>query len=109
MDEPVADARDRDDPLMALWRVAEGFAQGGDLHRQVALLDHGVRPCGIHQYGFGDHGSIGFQQRAEKQKSPLIDVNDRSAFEQRLSLNVKNERSKNGGTLVIQATSDRFA
>jgi hypothetical protein len=52
--EPIAEARSGRDPVRALGCLAQKLAQGGDLHRKVALLDRKTRPGRLHQLGPGE-------------------------------------------------------
>ena len=63
--QPVADAGNGDDPVLAIGARAELFAERGDLDRDVPFLDRDAGPCALHQLGFGDDLAGGFEKGAE--------------------------------------------
>jgi hypothetical protein len=64
------------------------------MHREVALLHHRARPCGIDELGLGQHVAIGAGQRRQQQDGPLADADWLAVAQQRASVCVQGKRAK---------------
>ena len=95
MREAVADARDGDNPLLAILSRSESFAQRRNLDREVTLLDRGVRPARLHQGGLGHRTSVGLGQRAEHRQCPAADGDGLPRLQQHSAVPVQNEGTEN--------------
>ena len=52
--------------LLAAVDIAKGFSQHGDVMREVALLDGGIRPYRAHEDVLGDEGSVILHERSQR-------------------------------------------
>ena len=67
---------------MALSAVAEGSAQGGDVDRQIRLLDHGSGPHDAHEFALADQLARAFYKRDQDIQSPAAEAYRFIAFEE---------------------------
>ncbi len=68
--ETVAALGQVDDVALAVLAVTQGPAQGSDMHPQVDVLDHRVRPDPGDQFVLADHFASVFEQHLENVQRP---------------------------------------
>ena len=111
----------RGETVAAAWnrrdRVAtEELAELADLHRQVVLLHHHPRPCGVEQLALGDDPLAPFDQRRQHVERPRADRQARAVLQQASTLGPKLERSEANHAVVpgfhrppLSASSEGFS
>ena len=100
--EAVADARHGRDPVLAVRRGAKKLAERRDLHRKIAFLDHGPRPCRLDQIGFGEHFARPLRKSLEKKQSPIAHGNGNLPPKQRSRLGIEDEWTE-GEAMALHA------